>query len=109
MKVYVITQDYENYAWHEDGSLGTGFDAYWRPKGSSDYFITIPANTSTEQMGEVGKALVETHRPTIECDNDCFRSTIISWEIVGDNYLTDYEKSQLQYEGRIQYSPKVLE
>ena len=107
-KVYVTTQNYENYAWNEDGSLGTGVDAYWKAKGGSDYFITIPVGTRWENMGDVAKALVEAHRQDIECDNDAFRSNIIGWEIVDDHYLTDYEQSQLRYEGYIQFSTTVL-
>ena len=51
---------------------------------------------------------MEAHRHDIECDNDAFRSNIIGWEIVDDHYLTDYEQSQLRYEGYIQFSTTVL-
>ena len=38
-KLLITTQVFENYAWREDGSLGTGADAYWKPKGGSDYVV----------------------------------------------------------------------
>ncbi len=38
-KLLITTQVYENYAWREDGSLGTGADAYWKAKGGSDYVV----------------------------------------------------------------------
>ncbi len=39
-KIYVMTQDYENY--------GSVEEPYWKPKGGSDYFITNFTG-STEQ------------------------------------------------------------
>jgi hypothetical protein len=47
-------------------------------------------------------------RGQIEQDNDAFRETIIDWSIVGDNDLTEFEQSQLNYEGVIRYGSKVL-
>jgi hypothetical protein len=42
-------------------------------------------------------------RGQIEEDNDYFRNTIIGWEVVSDDYLTDFERSQLEYDGSITY------
>jgi hypothetical protein len=47
-------------------------------------------------------------RSQIECNNDGFQETIIGWEIVGDKYLTEFEQSQLDYDGEVIYSPKEL-
>ena len=108
MKVFLTTQVYENYAWREDGTLGTGPDAYWKAKGGNDYFITIPAGTRWENMGDVAKALVEKYRGEVECDNDMFHEYILGWELVEDNYMTNFERSQLEYEGYVQFATKVL-
>ena len=40
MKVVIFTQVYENYAWREDGTLGTGTEAYWKAKGGDEYVVT---------------------------------------------------------------------
>jgi len=40
MKLLIITQIYENYAWNEDGSIGKGKDAYWKAKGGDEYVVT---------------------------------------------------------------------
>ena len=38
-KLVIQTQHKENYAWGEDGSLGTGADAYWKFKGGDTYVV----------------------------------------------------------------------
>jgi hypothetical protein len=102
-KILIQTQDYENYAW-VDGELQTGPDAYWKAKGGQDYFITN--FTGNEEQAT---ATVMAMRDDIEVANDAFVSTIIGWTIVSDDYMTEFEKSQLEYEGKIRFPAKVLE
>jgi hypothetical protein len=47
-------------------------------------------------------------RDQIECDNYAFRETIIDWTIVADDALTEFEQSQLAYEGKIRYGSKEI-
>lgn len=101
-KLLIQTQVYENYAWREDGSLGTGPDAYWKAKGGNDYVLKNFRDFS--RVTEVVMAL----RSKIEQDDDAFREHIIDWEIVADNYLTWFEKSQLEYDGKITYPAREL-
>lgn len=97
MKLLINTQIYENYAWDEDGNLGTGVNAYWKPKGGNDYVLKNFTEFNT--VTEVVMAL----RSRIECDNDAWREHIIDWKIVEDDYMTEFEKSQLEYEGKIDF------
>jgi hypothetical protein len=101
-KLLIQTQVYENYAWREDGSLGTGPDAYWKAKGGNDYVLKNFRDFS--RVTEVVMAL----RSKIEQDDDAFREHIIDWEIVADNYLTWFEKSQLEYDGKITYPAREV-
>ena len=101
-KLLITTQVYENYAWNEDGSLGTGADAYWKAKGGSDYVVKNFKDYN--RVTEVVMAL----RGQIEQDTDAFREYIIDWEIVEDDYLTDFERSQWEYEGQIRFPAKEL-
>lgn len=101
-KLQIQTQVFENYAWDENGSLGTGINAYWKAKGGSDY--VIKKFKDFNRVTETVMAL----RGQIEQDNDAFREQIIGWEVVADDYLTEFEKSQLEYEGRITYPAKEL-
>jgi hypothetical protein len=101
-KLLIQTQVYENYAWNEDGSLGTGADAYWKAKGGNDYVLKNFQDFN--RVSEVVMAL----RSQIEQDDDAFREHIIDWEIVADNYLTWFEKSQLEYDGKITYPAREV-
>lgn len=102
-KLLITTQVFENYAWNEDGSLGTGDKAYWKAKGGSDYVV------KNFKGGEADATLaIMALRSKIEQDNDAFREHIIDWRIVADDYLTEFERSQLEYEGKITYGAREL-
>jgi hypothetical protein len=47
-------------------------------------------------------------RDSIEQSNDYFVETIIGYKIVANDYLTEFEQSQLDYEGSITYPAKEL-
>jgi hypothetical protein len=103
MKLLITTQVYENYAWREDGTLGVGDDAYWKAKGGCDYVIK-----NVDPLKVAPGLLVESVRGQVEIDNDGFREYILDWELVADDYLTEFERSQLDYEGVIRFPAKEL-
>jgi hypothetical protein len=102
MSMLVIrTQVYENYAWNEDGSIGTGPDAYWKAKGGSEYkILNVPLNADLAAI--VSAAAVER-------DDDYFQESIIDWSIEPDDYLSWFEKSQLDYEGAVTCKEPTIE
>ena len=102
MKAIFTTQVFENYAWREDGSIGTGEDAYFKPKGGDEYFVK---NVDKSQMLRILKEV----KAQVEVSNDYFKETVVDFMLVEDDYLTEYERSQLEYDGCIVYSPKELE
>jgi hypothetical protein len=100
MKLLISTQFFENYAWREDGTLGTGADAYWKAKGGNDYVVkNFKGDATTAVM-----AL----RSQVEQNNDAYREQIVDWQIVTNDFLTEFERDQLKYEGEIICSPKEL-
>lgn len=101
-KLLITTQVYENYAWREDGTIGTGPEAYWKAKGGNDYVIR---NVDINRVQELAKSACA----QVEQANDYFTETVIGWEIVQDDYLTEFERSQLEYEGSIQYPAQELQ
>ncbi len=101
-KLLIVTQVYENYAWREDGSIGTGAEAYWKAKGGSEYVIR---NIDINRVQE----LAESARAQVEQASDYYTETVIGWEVVADDYLTEFERDQLEYEGKIEYPAKELE
>ena len=93
-KLLIQTQVYENY--------GTADEPYWKPKGGADY--VVKKFKDYNQVTETVMAL----RPQIEQDNEYYREHIINFEVVADDYLTDFEKDQWEYEGKITYPAKEL-
>ena len=102
-KLLITTQVYENYAFDEDGVLGTGVNAYWKPKGGNDFVVK-----NFKDFNRVTETVMAL-RGKIECDNDMYREYIIGWEVVADDYLTEFERDQLEFEGKIRYPAQELE
>ena len=99
-KLLITTQVYENYGAHDWDGVGE-CPQYWKAKGGNDYVVKrINVNTVTETVMAL--------RGQIECDNEGFRETIINFEVVANDYLTEFEQSQLEYEGAIRYPAKEL-
>ena len=96
MKILITTQYRENY--------GTAEEPYWKFKGGEDYFIlgVDPVKTTP---GE----LVEQVRGQIEYSGEMSEEYILDWQLVEDDYVTDFERSQLELDGRMQYPAIILE
>jgi len=99
-KLLITTQVYENYGAHDWDGEGE-CPQYWKAKGGNDYVVKrINVNTVTETVMAL--------RGQIEQDNEGFREHIIGWEVVANDYLTEFEQSQLDYEGKITFGAKEL-
>ena len=97
MMLIIQTQHMENYAWNEDGSIGTGPNAYWKSKGGSSFKVkNIPLNIDYQTV-------VDMLKPQLEYSNDYAQSEMLGWFIENDDYLSAFEQSQLDYEGVIIY------
>lgn len=99
MMLVIQTQDYENYAAHQ------GFDGTfrWKAKGGSEFKVTgIPQGADIEEI-------VSMVRSDIERNDEYFQTTIIGYGVEADDYLSWFEKSQLDYEGSIQFAEPVIE
>jgi hypothetical protein len=103
-KLLISTQVYENYAWDENGNLGTGVNAYWKPKGGSDYVVK-----NFKGGDSAATIAIMSLREKIECNNDAFREHIVDWKIVADDYLTQFERDQLEFDGTIMFPAVELE
>jgi hypothetical protein len=100
-KLHIYTQDQENYGAHDWDGEGT-CPQYWKFKGGQDFFVKGIKNDEEATMA------VMALRDQIEESNDYYRRQIVGWAIVPNNYMTDFEKSQLEYEGKITYKAKEL-
>ena len=92
-KLMIFTQVYENY--------GDAQKPHWKAKGGSDYVVkNIDVNRASD--------IATWAAGQIEQDNEAFREYIIGWEVVADDYLTEFERSQLEYEGRIMFPAQEI-
>jgi hypothetical protein len=99
MQLLITTQTQENYGAHDWDGVGE-CPSYWKFKGGQDYKYALgSALRNDETLAEI----VEHFRSEIEEDNDYYRNHIIGYEVVADDYLTEFERSQLEYEGSITY------
>ena len=100
-KLLITTQVYENYGAHDWDGVGE-CPQYWKAKGGNDYVVK-----KFKDLNKVTETVMAL-RGQIEQDNEGFRETIIGWEVVANDYLTEFEQSQLDYEGSIRYPAKEL-
>ena len=100
MMLVIRTQFMENYGAHDWDGTGE-CPQYWKMKGGSEYKITdVPLNIDYQEV--VSMANVET-------DNIGCREYILDWSIESDDYLSWFEKSQLEYDGVIACKELVIE
>ena len=94
-KIVIGTQYKENY-----NTTGEG-EPYWKFKGGSEYIVSIPKGMSEQEcLNEV--------TPLIEYKNEMSEQHIIGHFVTGNSYQSDFEKSQLEYEGYPGYSEPRL-
>ena len=101
MKLHIITQYMENYGAHDWDGEGE-CPQYWKMKGGEDYFILNVDET------EVDAAIAQV-RGDIEWNDIGSRQYIIGYGLVANDFMTEFEVSQLEYDGKITCPAKVLE
>ena len=93
-KLLISTQILENY--------GSEDNPYWKAKGGEDYVVKNFRDFN--RVAHVVMAL----RSEIEIDNPLYQEYIAGWAVVDDDYLTQGERLQLLYEGKVTYAPREL-
>ena len=105
MKLHINTQYMENYGAHDWDGQGE-CPQRWKFKGGEDYFYQLGAvEPSEEHLAE----LVEALRSRVEWSDDGSRSYIVGYGVVADDFRTEFERSQLEYDGHIAYPAVMLE
>ena len=102
MKLHIWTQDYENYGAHDWDGEGE-CPQYWKAKGGADFFV-VKFRGGEDEATTAVMAL----RSSIEENSQYFRREVLGWKLVDNNYLTEFERSQLEYEGKITHKSKEL-
>ena len=102
MKLHITCQYMENYGAHDWDGEGE-CPQYWKMKGGNDYkVVDVPLNIDHE-------VVVSLLRSEIESDDVGYREHVVGWVLVEDGYLTSFEKSQLEYDGKIMYPAETVE
>lgn len=94
-KLMITTQYCENY--------GSPDEPYWKFKGGSEYFVP---NVNECDMVDV---VVDRVRAQVEYANPMSEEYVVGYEIVADDYMTEFERSQLEYDGKVTFPAKILE
>jgi hypothetical protein len=95
MMLVIETQYLENY--------GTPEEPYWKMKGGDMVKVLgIPLNIDYD-------AVVDMVRDEIEYKNPYAEKYIIGWGIESDDFLSDFERGQLDYEGEIVFPEPTIE
>jgi len=79
MKIVIQTQYKENYAWNEDGTLGTGADAYWKFKGGDTYIV----NDVTADQAQLS-TFWDKLEAMVTYSNDASMEYILDMEVVDE-------------------------
>jgi hypothetical protein len=107
-KLFIQTQVYENYGAHDWD--GTGIcPNYWKAKGGRDYMVPLDNRVKGGEFFHVRcEQIIDELRSRVEESNQYFQETIIGWEIVDDDFMTEFEKQQLDYMGSIDHPAEII-
>ena len=109
MMLVIDTQYMENYGAHDWDGRGE-CPQYRKFKGGEDFFLSLDGfNPNHEFADKRLQMIVDGVRNQVEWDNPASRQYIVGYEIVEDDFMTEFERSQLDYEGSITYPTKTLE
>jgi len=111
MKLVIETQYMENYGAHDWDGEGFGpCPQYWKMKGGYSY---VAENIEHSIKGgdffdKRCQMIVDEIRAKIEHDTFYSREYIIGWSVQPDEWMSEFEKSQLEYEGSITHKePRI--
>lgn len=111
MKLVISTQCRENYGAHDWDGQGS-VPQYWKNKGGSEYivddiehFVAIDDDFFAKNI----KSVVYDHiAQNITHNNEYYEQTIINYSIEDNDYMPEYEKFQLEFEGFVRfYEPRI--
>lgn len=103
MKLHINCQYMENYGAHDWDGEGE-CPQYWKMKGGEEYFMSLDGFNPDHEFAEKKlQMIVDGIRDQVEWDNIGSRQYIIGYSVVADDFMTEYERQQLEYEGKITY------
>ena len=100
MMLVIRTQYLENYGAHDWDGTGE-CPQHWKAKGGLEYkVINVPANIDHQVVVDmVG----------VEQSNNHCRERVTDWSLEADDYLSEYERSQLEFDGHIEFHEETVD
>ncbi len=96
----IETQYRENYGAHDWDGEGE-CPQYWKSKGGKCFKISgVPLNIDYAEVVAAAN---------VEYKNEYAEMYIIDWFLEQDNYMSSFEKDQLEWDGKIMYSDPVIQ
>lgn len=102
MKIVLYTQCFENYGAHDWSGEGA-CPQYWKAKGGDEIEVQRTLSYNEAADGVLVKSLVDAAVAKINRRTNYFEQYVIDWELLEDNALTPYEKTQMEWEGRVDH------
>ncbi len=101
MKLVIETQYMENYGAHDWDGVGE-CPQYWKMKGGDSYMVeNCPVDVDVQEV-------IAMLGQEVEWSEVGSRSYVVATHFEADDYLSEFERSQLEYEGSITYpAPRV--
>jgi hypothetical protein len=111
MKLVIRTQFKENYGAHDWDGTGE-CPQYWKFKGGSEYIIDDidhHVKPSDEFLHKKLEMIIDGLRYRVENKDNYSEEYILNWSVEDNDYMSDFERSQLEYDGVITYPEPRLE
>lgn len=103
MLISIETQYRENYGAHSWDGVGA-CPQYWKMKGGETILLQVDGFRFDHEFAEKrAEMIIDQIRGKIEYRSDYAEEYIIGWSFVPDDFQTDFEKSQLEFDGEIRY------
>jgi len=100
MMLVIRTQYCENYGAHDWDGEGE-CPQYWKFKGGSEYKVLgVPLNVDHQAVVSAAG---------VEYSSNFAKEYIVDWTVESDDYLSWFEKSQLEFDGEINMAEPTLE
>jgi hypothetical protein len=107
MKIILYTQVLENYGAHDWDGRGE-CPQYWKFKGGNDIEVVRNLTPNEAADGTLLHQIVYEASKLVNKKTEYFEEYVRDWELVEDDHLTAFEKSQLEFDGAITYPRKKL-
>ena len=104
MKLIISTQVRENYGAHDWDGEGS-CPQYWKYKGGSEYAVAVNMTDilANENISEYLEQIAVAAGDKVTDFNDYFEEYVVNWSLEEDDYMTQFQKDCLEYEGH--YKP----